>query len=130
MYRDRGFRGPLLDAIVHHITADRDRWLQVMVRDELGAAPEEGPPAWQSGLAVGLAFMVGALVPVLPFLLHLPSASVLAAVFSLAALGATGAFRSRYSRKSAWRSGAELVLVGAIGTAVGLLVGLMLGKVG
>jgi VIT1/CCC1 family predicted Fe2+/Mn2+ transporter len=129
MYRDRGFEGRLLDAIVGHITADRERWLNVMVRDELGAPPEEGPPAWQAGLAVGLAFMIGALIPVLPFLLHLPQAVVLAAVFSLAALAITGAFRTRYSRKSAWRGAIELVIVGVIGTAVGILIGGVLNRV-
>lgn len=130
MYRDRGFRGPLLDAIVHHITADHERWLQVMVRDELGAPPDEQTPPWQSGLAIGLAFMVGALVPVLPFLLHLPNAAVVAAVLSLVALAGMGAFRSRYSPQPAWRGVLELVGVGVVGTAVGLVVGQALGHIG
>lgn len=116
-------RGPLLDAIVHHITADHDRWPHVMVRDELGAPPEEGPPAWQAGLAVGLAFMIGALVPVVPFLVHMPNPAMIAAVLSLGALGLTGAFRTRYSQKPAWRGAAELVAVGVIGTVVGVIVG-------
>ena len=123
LYRERGFHGPVLDTIVRHITADRERWLQVMVRDELGAPPDEGPPAWQSGLAVGLAFMIGALIPVLPFLVHLPVAPLLAIVASLCALALTGVLRSRYSQKSAWRSAGELVVVGVVGTAVGLVVG-------
>jgi len=129
MYRDRGFRDPLLDSIVRHITADNERWLHVMVRDELGSPPEEGPSAWQSGLAVGLAFMLGALVPVLPFLGHVPSASLLAAGLSLCALAVTGALRSRYSEKSAWRSAGEMVFVGVIGTLVGLVVGRALQRV-
>ena len=52
LYHARGFRGPLLDAIVRHITADNDRWLQVMVRDELGRrrtkAQRPGSPGWPS----------------------------------------------------------------------------------
>jgi VIT1/CCC1 family predicted Fe2+/Mn2+ transporter len=129
MYRDRGFEGHLLETIVGHITADRERWLNVMVRDELGAPPEEGPQAWQAGLAVGLAFMGGALVPILPFLLHLPLAAVVAAVLSLFALGVTGALRTRYSRKPAWRGAAELIAVGVIGTAVGIAVGAILDRI-
>lgn len=123
MYHDRGFRGPLLDSIVRHITADNERWLDVMVRDELGAPPDEGPTPWQSGLAVGLAFMVGALIPVLPFLLHLGGARVLAAVVSVVALAVTGVLRSRYSRKPAWRSAGEMIAVGILGAAIGLLIG-------
>src|SRR5581483_2530131 len=37
MYRAKGFRGVLLEDIVHHVTSDPERWLNVMVRDELGA---------------------------------------------------------------------------------------------
>ncbi|HLJ66912.1 MAG TPA: VIT1/CCC1 transporter family protein [Chloroflexota bacterium] len=129
MYRDRGFGGPLLDAIVRHITADNERWLQVMVRDELGAPPHEGPSPWHSGLAVGLAFMVGALVPILPFLAHLGLARILAAIVSVAALALTGAFRSRYSRKSPWRSAGEMIAVGALGAAAGVLIGEALARI-
>lgn len=123
IYQAKGFRGSLLDAIVWHITADTERWLQVMVRDELGAPPDEGPAPWQSGLAVGLAFMAGALIPVLPFLFHLGSARVLAAVFSIVALGAVGALRSRYSQKSAQRSAFEMIVVGVLGAAAGVVIG-------
>lgn len=123
MYEAKGFRDSLLDAIVRHITTDNERWLQVMVRDELGAPPEEGPSPWQHGLAVGLAFMLGALIPVLPFLLHLWQARVLAAALSIFALAITGALRSRYSQKSAWRSAAEMIGIGLVGSAVGLIIG-------
>lgn len=129
IYHDKGFRGPLLDAIVRHITADNERWLQVMVRDELGAPPDEGPSPWQSGVAIGLAFMVGALIPVLPFLLHLAQPRFFAAGFSIAALAVTGALRSRYSQKGPWRSAGELIVVGLVGTAIGLVIGLGLSAI-
>src|SRR5438874_2171704 len=77
-------------------------------------------------LAGGVSFVAGAFVPVFPFLLHLPAAPVLAAFLSLTALFATGAARSRYSRRSWLRSGAEMVLVGTIGTVCGLAIGKVL----
>jgi VIT1/CCC1 family predicted Fe2+/Mn2+ transporter len=129
IYHDKGFRGPLLDAIVRHITADNERWLQVMVRDELGAPPDEGPSPWQSGLAVGLAFMLGALVPVLPFLLHLAQPRFVAAGLSIAALAVTGALRSRYSQKGVWRSAGEMIAVGFGGAGVGLVIGQVLSAI-
>ncbi len=130
IYRDKGFQGPLLDAIIRHVTSDRERWLRVMVRDELGAPPEEFNPAWQSGLAVGLAFMIGALVPVLPFLLHLIQPSLFATVLSLLFLAGTGVARSRYSQKSARRAAAEMIGIGFIGATVGLVIGRLLSGIG
>ena len=91
MYRDKGFRGSLLEEIVKQVTSDPDRWLRVMVRDELGAPPEEGSKTWQSGLAIGLSFMFGALVPLIPFLAHLPSPTPIAMTLSIATLIVTGA---------------------------------------
>lgn len=126
MYQEKGFHGSLLDAIVRHITSDNERWLHVMVRDELGAPPEEGPEPWRSGLAVGLAFVVGALIPVLSFLAHIPAPSLVAAVLSLLALAVTGILRSRYSKKPAWRSGVEMIGVGLLGTLAGLIIGRVL----
>ena len=127
MYRDKGFRGGLLEDIVHHVTSDPERWLKVMVRDELGAPPDEGSPSWQVGVAVGAAFVVGALVPLLPFVAALSTAKpALAIGLSVAALVFTGAMRSRFSRRAWWMSATEMVLVGLAGSAAGLLIGAIL----
>jgi VIT1/CCC1 family predicted Fe2+/Mn2+ transporter len=69
IYRNQGFSEPLLDQIVAHITADATRWRNVMMREELGFGSDiEDPPIF-SGLTVGLAYLGGAMVPVLPYVL-------------------------------------------------------------
>lgn len=129
MYRDKGFRGSLLEEIVKQVTSDPERWLRVMVRDELGAPPEEGSKTWQAGLAIGLSFMFGALVPLIPFLAHLPAPTPIAMTLSIATLVVTGAARSRYSNKVWWVSAAEMVGVGLIGSAAGFVIGTALSAV-
>jgi VIT1/CCC1 family predicted Fe2+/Mn2+ transporter len=123
MYRDRGFRGSLLEDIVRHVTSDPERWLHVMVRDELGAPPDERGSSLRSGLAIGLSFMAGALIPLFPFFFLTSSATVLAIVLSILALFITGATRSRFSRRRWWFSGGELVLVGLVGSLAGVIIG-------
>jgi vacuolar iron transporter family protein len=130
IYRNKGFREPLLDDIVHHVTSDPERWLNVMVRDELGAPPDEQSPSWQVGLAVGLSFMLGALVPLLPFIAHAGYAQALAIASSIMALVLTGAARSRYSRKTWWASAGEMVAIGVAGSAAGLVIGRGLNAIG
>jgi predicted membrane protein (TIGR00267 family) len=85
---------------------------------------------WQVGLAVGLSFVVGALVPLLPFMASASAAPALAALLSIAALFITGAARSRYSRGSWPRNGAHMVAVGLIGTAAGVVIGRVLHGLG
>jgi len=126
IYRDKGFSGTELKNIVDHLTSDKERWLNSMIRDELLLVPGEYRSPWKVGLAVGLSFIVGALVPVFPFLLRVPYAPVAAVVLSVAALFLTGAGRSRYSHHAWWRAGGEMVVIGLIGTIAGLLIGKLL----
>jgi VIT1/CCC1 family predicted Fe2+/Mn2+ transporter len=129
IYRQKGFSGTQLTSIVEYLTSDRDRWLNSMIRDELMMNPGEFRSPWQIAVAVGASFVVGAFVPVAPFLVGVPGAPVVAAVLSILALFVTGAARSRYSRKSWLRSGAQMVVVGLLGTAAGLLIGKVLSLV-
>ncbi|MBV9282859.1 MAG: VIT1/CCC1 transporter family protein [Chloroflexi bacterium] len=126
IYREKGFTGRQLTGIVDHLTSDKERWLNSMIRDELLLRPGEFRSPWRVGAAVGISFILGAFVPVFPFLMHFPAAPAIAAVLSLAALFATGAARARYSRRTWLRSGAEMVLVGVIGTLAGLAIGKLL----
>lgn len=126
MYRDKGFGGSLLDQIVGHVTSDPERWLRVMVRDELGSPPDEGSSSWQAGAAIGISFMVGALLPLLAFILRLGGARGIAVVLSIAALVITGAARSRFSNKTWLRSASEMVATGLVGAAAGYAIGAVL----
>lgn len=126
IYQDKGFRGTQLAGIVEYLTRDKERWLENMIRDELMLRPGEFREPRRIAAAVGVSFVVGALIPILPFLLGLPRASVLAALASIAALFGTGVARSRYSHRSWFYSGLQMVLVGVIGTAAGLVIGRIL----
>ena len=126
IYRAKGFSGRQLAGIVDHLTRDKERWLNSMIRDELMVRPDDMQKPWQVGAAVGLSFVVGALLPILPFIARVSAAPALAVVVSLAALFATGAARSRYSRGTWFRNGAQMVAVGLIGTAAGLVIGRIL----
>ena len=41
IYREKGLRGTLLDRVVGQLTADEERWLRAMVRDELGVIEDQ-----------------------------------------------------------------------------------------
>src|SRR5947209_7697724 len=123
IYREKGFSGRQLTTIVDHLTADKERWLNSMIRDELMIRPGELVSPWKKGATLGLSFALGAIVPVAPFLLHTPAVQLVSALFSLAVLFGTGAARSRYSHKTWLRSGTQMVVVGLIGAMAGLVIG-------
>jgi len=74
------------------------------------------------------AFAVGALLPLLPYLLGASSVvwSVLVAGVGLAV---TGAFVSRFTGRPAWLSGSRQLALGALAAGITFLVGHLVGSV-
>src|SRR6266550_1448325 len=66
IYRDKGLSGPLLDRVVGHLTADRERWHRAMVHDELGVVEDTHINPWLDGMQIGLSFVIGGLIPTIP----------------------------------------------------------------
>lgn len=77
------------------------------------------------GLATFLAFVVAGTVPLIPYLMahRLTTAFHDAIVFTMVALFGAGAARTLVYRRSWWRSGVEMLLVGAIAASAAYLVG-------
>jgi VIT1/CCC1 family predicted Fe2+/Mn2+ transporter len=119
IYRGKGFAGALLEQIVHHITAEPDRWRNVMMREELGFAEDSFDPPLRSGATVAAAYFCGAIVPVIPYLFVAPPAGVLwSALATVAALFAVGAAKTAITSRRWWLSGLESMMTGVAAAAV------------
>ena len=75
------------------------------------------------------AFVVGALFPVLPFFLvdETLRGLAVASVLSLGGLFAAGALKARVSGLRPWKSGVEMLVLGAVAAAVTYVVGTLVG---
>jgi len=123
IYREKGIRGALLNRVVAELTADEERWLRVLVRDELGVVDDAPVPPWRQGAVVGVAFMVGAFVPIVPFLTPVPQPQW--GAYGLTALVAfgLGAVKARFIGARWWRSGVEFLVIVTLGTLAGVAIG-------
>ena len=126
IYHNKGFTGPLLQRVVSHLTADRDRWHRAMVHDELGVVEEMHVNPWLQGVQIGLSFVVGGLIPTIPVLLSLPQARWWAYGLTALTAVALGAVKARYTRQSPVWAGLEFLVVVTLGTAAGVGLGLLL----
>ena len=126
IYKRKGFTGPLLHNVVGYLTANQDRWHRAMVHDELGVVEDTPINPWMQSAQIGIAFVVGGLIPALPLLFPLPQVRWWS--FGLTAITALvlGAIKARYTRKGPLRSGIEFLVVVTIGTLAGVGVGLLL----
>ena len=68
IYREKGFSGELLEEIVKVITSDKDRWVDVMMKDELGMAKAKKSPLWIGGITF-ISFIIVGLIPLFVYVL-------------------------------------------------------------
>jgi VIT1/CCC1 family predicted Fe2+/Mn2+ transporter len=129
IYRNKGFSGRLLDEIVTHITSDPERWSDVMMREELGLHHEHLEVPHRSAVRVGLSYLLGAAIPVIPYtLLGPPSAVMVSASVTILALFVVGAGKTFFTSRSWWRSGLESLAIGVAAAAVTYGAGWMFGN--
>lgn len=86
----------------------------------------ESLEAARHGVVTWLSFVLAGLVPLAPYVFGAPreSAFAMAVVATAVTLFAIGAARTIVTRRSAWRSGLEMLLVGALAGAAGFFAGL------
>ncbi|HEX6128663.1 MAG TPA: VIT1/CCC1 transporter family protein [Candidatus Limnocylindria bacterium] len=102
--------------------------LKTMVEKELGLTGEhaEGSP-FQGAVIMGAAFGLGAVVPVLPYLLLSIEEAVYASVAATAAvLFGIGVVKARWTRRGWLRSGLEILVLGAVAGVAGYFFGNLL----
>jgi VIT1/CCC1 family predicted Fe2+/Mn2+ transporter len=126
IYSEKGFRGEALDHIVDTITSDEDVWVGVMMAEELRLTPTDRRGAARSGLIVGLAAVVGSLIPLSPFVvLPVVPAMLVSIVIAAASLFGVGAYKAARTVGVPARSGMEMALIGTVSALVGYVVGLL-----
>jgi VIT1/CCC1 family predicted Fe2+/Mn2+ transporter len=126
IYAAKGFKGETLDQIVRTITADEDVWVGVMMAEELRLSPVEAQAPAKSALTVGMAAIVGSLIPLAPFVVMPVAPAMLGSmVVAAVALFAVGAYKARRTVGHPGRSGFEMALIGTASALVGYVVGLV-----
>ena len=129
IYYAKGFRGKQLEYIVQKITSNRKRWLNVMMEEEMKLF-KDGESPLRSGIIVGIAALVGAVFPLIPFFLFPVQLAIETTIpFSLIILFIAGAIKGRFTKIVWWRSGIELALIGTGAAIAGFLIGSWLGAV-
>jgi vacuolar iron transporter family protein len=126
IYRKKGFEGEELNKIVDVITSNPDVWVEVMMSEELQMASPEKTNALVSSLVVGVAALVGSLIPLLPFFfLPIQTSIWISLVISALTLFAVGVYKARTTVGKPLRSGLQMTLIGITSALVGYLIGLL-----
>lgn len=128
IYRAKGLDVQQATEAATAIMKDRDIALDTMAREELGLDPSDLGSPWSAAISSLLAFALGAIVVVLPYLFGSGHAALICAVtFAGAALFGVGAVIGLLNGRGAMRSGARQLLVGGAAALIVFGIGHLLG---
>jgi len=128
VYRAKGFTESEANVIAERMFRDPQQALDTLVREELGLDPDQLGSSLGAAGGSFVAFGIGAVIPVLPYLFGAGTASFVTAIaLSLVALFAVGAGVSLLTGRSLLFSGARQVVIGATAAVITYVVGLAIG---
>lgn len=128
IYAARG--APIADArnIARAMIGNREEALKTLAREELGLNPDDLGSPWGAALSSFIAFSIGAIVPLIPFVLGAGAAALpIACLMSAVSLFALGSTLSLFSGRSALGGGLRMLLIGVAAGAATYLAGRLLG---
>ncbi|MFB3852620.1 MAG: demethoxyubiquinone hydroxylase family protein [Vicinamibacterales bacterium] len=129
IYQAKGLDESEARQLAERLLSDKNTALDTLAREELGVDPEElGGSAWEAAVSSFVLFILGAIVPVLPFVFLAHTTAVMASVaFSAVALFGIGAGITLLTGRGVAYSGTRQLLVGLGAAALTFGVGRLLG---
>ncbi|MEQ8908615.1 MAG: VIT1/CCC1 transporter family protein [Vicingaceae bacterium] len=128
IYESKGFEGELLEQVVKVITADKDRWVDVMMKEELNMTREEKSP-FAMGAMTFVAFVLVGVIPLAAYVWNYSTGQYADQLFSISIILTSLAFigigwlKSYVAQTSRLRSILETLFLGAAAAILSYFVG-------
>ncbi len=129
IFRHYGLTEEQIAPLVAAVRSDPDRWVDFMMRFELGLEPPDPVRARKSALTIGLAYVAGGFIPLFPYMLTHRIGVALGAsvVVTPLALLLFGYVKGRWAGISPWRGALQTVLIGGLAATAAFLLARLIG---
>jgi VIT1/CCC1 family predicted Fe2+/Mn2+ transporter len=129
VFESYGLPRKIATEAAHALREDRTRWVDFMMRFELGLEKPDPARARTSALTIALSYVAGGLIPLSPyFFLHPMHSALLGSVaVTLLALLVFGYVKGRYTVKKPIRSAWQTALVGGLAAAAAFAIAKAIG---
>jgi vacuolar iron transporter family protein len=119
VFRDYGLPPDDVSRIVTAIASDRDRWVDFMMRFELGLEAPDPTRARRSAFTIAVSYILGGLVPLSPYMIvgKVLTALEVSVAVTLIALFFFGFFKGRFTGIHPLRGGLQTVIIGGLASA-------------
>lgn len=133
IYAAKGFKGELLEKVVEVITADKDVWVDTMMKEELEMTKSDKTPYKTAGMTF-ISFIVVGSVPLLSYIFAAPGPVIqtdlflYSSILTAVALGVVGVLKSLVTEKNMIVGISETLLLGGLAALLAYFVGDVLEK--
>lgn len=129
VFADMGLSPALQTAIADELAKDKTKWVDFMMKYELGLDEPDPNRATKSALTIGLAYVVGGLVPLTPyFLVGSPHKALLySSGITLICLFIFGYFKAKVTGQPPVSGAVKVMLIGAAAAAAAFSVARLFG---
>ncbi len=124
VFRDYGLTAEQMKPVVDAITGNQKRWVDFMMRFELGLEQPDPSRAGRSAATIAVSYILGGLVPLAPYIIMnsvLPALWTSVAV-TLLALFVFGSIKGHYTGVNPFRGGLQTVFVGGLAAAAAFFI--------
>jgi VIT1/CCC1 family predicted Fe2+/Mn2+ transporter len=135
VFEEWGYEGQKLEDLTDTIVSNPKAWLEFMMAHELKLAPVDKTQARRSAVLVGVAAVIGSLIPLLPFLRYWGGATwdeILVAIFASLVVSAItlfviGWYKGKATIGRPYRSGTQMLVIGIVSALAGFGVAYLVG---
>lgn len=123
VFRGYGLDQATVDTVTKAVCSDNKRWVDFMMRFELGLEEPDPRRARTSALTIALSYVGGGLIPLMPYFIfsNVREGLIGSVVITLFALLIFGYIKGRFTTPHPWRSAWQTAGVGGIAAAVAFL---------
>jgi VIT1/CCC1 family predicted Fe2+/Mn2+ transporter len=124
-FEKMGLEGNTLDSCIDSITSDKQRWLNFLLKSELGLEKPESPLL--GAFLTFISFIIGSLIPQIPYFLDLGFLSlIISTIMSFGSLFLVGALKTKITGERKIKGALEMLIIGIIAFIISYLIGLAL----
>ncbi|CAN5649301.1 VIT1/CCC1 transporter family protein [soil metagenome] len=129
IFAEYGLSENAQDLLTEELAKDKHKWVDFMMKFELGLEKPDTNRARQSALTIGLSYVVGGIIPLLPYYFtNTPSEGLrISAVVTLLCLFVFGYFKSKVTGQPPLKGAVKVMVIGALAAAAAFLVAKLFG---
>jgi vacuolar iron transporter family protein len=122
----RGWALPehIISSATDSISADPDRWVDFMMKHELGLEEPDPRRARNSSITIGASYIVGGIIPLSPYIfIHKPDTALyISVLITLLALFIFGYVKGKFTGSAPMKSAWQTTLVGGVAAGIAFVI--------